>query len=478
MDRFVDRQSDLKELDYLLPAGQSKFLIVYGRRRVGKTTLLLHWARQTGRPFLYHVSRRTNAEGSRQDLAQSVWDWAYPGVEAPVFSGWEALFRQVERLVGDQPLIVIWDEFPYAVEADSSLPSYLQAAWDHKFKDHQILLVLAGSHIGMMVDQMQYNAPLYGRFSGQLPVDPLPFAALQDFFPAYAADERVAVYATLGGVPAYLERFDASLDFSTNVRNQLFRKVGMFRSEPIVLLSDLVRDARPYEAVLRAIAAGKHAASEIGLEAEITSNNLPPYFRRLQEMRFIERRIPATTSPEQRQTTNKARYHLRDPYLRFYYRFIEPNLNMIEQGLVTTLWDQIGEQFRAFVGLTAFEDLCREWVLAQARLRRLPFAPEFVGSHWSAASQVDVVAINWREKVVLLGECKWGSEPVSRSVVTELFEKTATVVPGDNWKVHYAFFARAGFTPAARDEAASRNSFLVDLQRLDQDLREALVTIS
>ncbi len=474
MDKFVDRKSELNELNRLLPTEHSQFLIVYGRRRVGKTTLLLHWAQQTGLPFIYNVSRRTSPEACRRDLAQAIWNWAYPEVEAPAFSGWDALFRQIAKLMGDQQVILIWDEFPYAVEADKSLPSYLQAAWDHQFKDKHVTLILAGSHIGMMVDQMQYNAPLYGRFSGQLPIDAMPFGALQDFFPTYGPDERVAVYATLGGVPAYLERFNQQLDFSANVRSQLFQKTGMFRSEPIVLLSDLVRDAKPYESILRAIASGKHTASEIGLESDIGVNNLSPYLKRLQEMRFIERRIPATTPPQHRDTTTKARYHLHDPYLRFYYRFIEPNLKMIEQELVVTLWDEISEQFRAFVGATAFEDLCREWVLAQARARRLPFSPEFVGSHWASDSQVDVVAINWRQKAILLGECKWGTDAVGRSVITELHEKASLVIPGDDWTVYYAFFARAGFTPAARAEAETLNAVLVDLGRLDQDLREAI----
>ena len=474
MEMLFDRKAELRELDQLLPHQQSQFLIVYGRRRVGKTTLLLHWAQRTGLPYVYHVSRRTSAEASRQDLAQAVWHWAYPEVEAPVFSGWDALFRQMARLIGEQPFILIWDEFPYAVEADKSLSSYLQAAWDHQFKNKHITLILAGSHIGMMVDQMQYNAPLYGRFSGQLPIDALPFGALQDFFPRYGAGERVAVYATLGGVPAYLERFNPQLDFSANVRSQLFQKIGLFRSEPIVLLSDLVRDARPYEAVLRAIAAGKHTASEIALEADLGVNNLPPYLKRLQEMHFIERRIPAMTPPAQRETTNKARYHLRDPYLRFYYRFIEPGLPMIEQELVVTLWDQISGQFRSFVGATAFEDLCREWVLAQARMRRLPFSPEVVGSHWAADVQVDVAAVNWRQKALLLGECKWGAEAMGRAVIAELYAKTDKVVPGKDWTVYYAFFARAGFTAAACEEAALRNALLIDLDRLDQDLRAAL----
>lgn len=143
-------------------------------------------------------------------------------------------------------------------------------------------------------------------------------------------------------------------------------------------------------------------------------------------------------------------------------------------GLVDTLWERIAEQFRAFIGATTFEELCREWIIAQARLRLLPFTPEVVGSHWASDAQIDVVAINWREKAILLGECKWGTEPVGRSVIQDLFEKSSKIVPGNDWKIHYAFFARAGFTAAARQSAEEAGALLVDLQRLDSDLLSAL----
>jgi AAA+ ATPase superfamily predicted ATPase len=170
----------------------------------------------------------------------------------------------------------------------------------------------------------------------------------------------------------------------------------------------------------------------------------------------------------------RSRYHLRDPFLRFYFRFIEPNLEMVELELTDLLWERIGEQFRAFIGVTAFEELCRQWTLAQARARALPFRPELVGSHWAPEAQVDVVAINWRDEAILLGECKWGLKAVGRSVVRELVEKASRVAPGEGWRVYYALFARIGFTEAARAEAEVVGAILVDLERLDADLKQAL----
>ena len=477
MARFVDRQREFQELDQILREPGAHFVVVYGRRRVGKTTLLLNWVQQTGAPYLYWVARRETADAARHSLARALWRWAYPDLpdpEPPRFDSWALLFEQMARMVADRPLILIFDEFPYAVESDPSLPSHLQAAWDHLLKDKPLTLILSGSHIGMMVDLLSYQAPLYGRITAQMPVDPLPYAALADFFPRYPAAERVAAYAVLGGVPAYLERFDDGQSLSANIRRHLFRRAGMFRSEPLVLIGDLVRETRTYEAILRAIATGRHTPAEIAAVTGLTSSNLSPYLARLRELGLIERRIPATIPPDQRRTTTRSRYHLRDSYLRFYFRFVEPNLELVELELTDVLWERISEQFRAFVGLTAFEELCRDWLLVQARAKALPLSPEIAGSHWAPNAQVDVVALNWRDKAILLGECKWGVEPVGRGVIRELVAKAPLVVPGDGWRVHYAFFARAGFTAAARAEAAPLDALLVDLDQIDAGLRRAM----
>ncbi len=479
MFKFVGRQRELSELNDILIQGGSQFVLVYGRRRVGKTTLVLRWARGTGRPVIYWVATRDTPAQVRLGFVQALWTWAYPDSKAvPRFDTWAEAFEAASRLIGDQAVILIMDEFSYAAESDSSLPSNLQAAWDHLFKGQNVTLVLTGSHIGMMVDLMGYHAPLYGRFTAQLPVDPLPFSALGDFLPRYTVAERVAVYAVAGGIPAYLERFNDTESIGANIRRLFMRRTGMFRSEPFILVGDVIRrETQTYEAVLKAIAAGRRTPQEIGSMLDLSSSYLSPYLKQLESLRLIERRLPVTVPPDRRQASRNSRYHLSDPYLRFYFRFIQPNLGLVEQELTDVLWQRITEQFRAFVGLTAFEDLCREWTLDQARAGQLPFPPEAVGSHWSRSVQVDVAAVNWREKAILLGECKWGTEKVRRDVIRELIEtKTSKVLKdlpegGEGWLVHYAFFARAGFTDAARTEAEAANAQLVDLETLDVDLR-------
>lgn len=482
MDKFVGRQRDVADLNTVLARPGSQFILIYGRRRVGKTTLVLRWAEQTGRPVLYWVATRDTPTQLRLSFSKALWSWAYPPespAEAvnlnvvPRFDSWEDAFKMAARLIGDQPLILIMDEFSYAAESDPSLPSYLQAAWDHLFKGRNLVLALAGSHIGTMVNQMSYNAPLFGRFTAQLPVDPLPFGALRDFLPRFSAAERVAVHAVAGGIPAYLEQFSDAEGVGANLKRLFIRRTGMFRNEPLLLVGDVIRrETQTYQSVLKAIAAGQRTPSEIGAVLDLPASYLSPYLKQLEALRLVERRIPATVPPDRRAASRNSRYHLADPYLRFYYRFIDPNLDLVEQDLADVLWERIGEQFRAFVGATAFEDLCRDWVRVQVRARRLPLVPQTVGSHWAPDAQVDLVAINWQDKAILLGECKWGADFVGRSVIRELVDKTPKVTPGPDWQVHYAFFAREGFTDAARAEAATIGAILVDLATLDGDLRE------
>jgi AAA+ ATPase superfamily predicted ATPase len=478
MSKFVGRQRELEELNRVLAQGGAQFLLVYGRRRVGKTTLVLRWAQQTGRPVIYWVATRDTPTQVRAGFVHALWAWAYPGSQAaPRFDTWAEIFETAAQVIGDQPVILIMDEFSYATESDPSLPSNLQAAWDRLFRDRTLTIVLAGSHIGMMVELMGYHAPLYGRFTAQLPVDPLPFAALRDFLPRYPAAERVAVYSVVGGIPAYLERFDSTESVGANIQRLFMRRTGMFRSEPFLLVGDVIRrETQTYEAVLKAVASGRRTPREIGSMLGVTSPYLSPYLKQLEALHLIDRRLPATIPPERRGTSRSSRYHLADPYLRFYFRFIAPNLGLIEQELTGLLWQRMSEQFRAFIGETAFENLCRDWVLAQARRGTLPFVPEIVGSHWAQDVQADVVALNWRERAILLGECKWGVHAVGRPVVRELVEeKTPKVLQalpagGAGWAVHHALFARAGFTDAAQAEAQSDRAVLVDLAALDRDL--------
>ena len=387
-----------------------------------------------------------------------------------------ALSQAVE-LAADRRLILIVDEFPYVAEAEPGLPSVLQNMWDHHLKDTQIFLVLAGSHIGMMTGLLNYHAPLHGRFTAHLHLKPLPFATVANFLPRYSAAERVAAYAILGGIPAYLERFNDALDLANNVKRHIFRPTGIFRVDPLFLLQDQVREPRNYLSILHAVGGGAHTLGEIASASGLPKQNASTYLGRLADLHLVERRTPVTLPPKRRERSRLGRWHLLDPYLRFYFRFVIPNQRALELELMDAVWADVREQLRAFIGMTAFEELGRAWVVQQAHGGQLHFAPEDVGSHWSPAVQVDVVAISWREKAILLGECKWGAAPVGRGLIRELVEdKTPKVLAslpgaGNRWDVHYVFFARGRFTKPAQVEGERHQMELVTLEQLDQALR-------
>lgn len=479
---FIDRQAELAFLNSILERKHptlAQFVLLYGRRRVGKTVLLRHWAEQSGLPHTYWAAEKEPSALQRRKLYARVLAVA-PG-QAPTFGSWAECWSAIAAVLADRRHILILDEFPYAVESDAAMLSSLQHAWDQQFKESQVVLVLCGSHIHTMETLQARQSPLFGRLTGQWHLRPLSFATVQEFLPDWSIEERVAAYAVVGGVPAYLEWLDPGRSLRDNIRDVVLAPGSMFVAEPTFLLYDEVREPSTHLAILKAIGTGNHTLSDISKAALVSKAHLSAYLARLRELRLVARRLPVTVPPTQRRRSRSGRYHLLDPYFRFYFRFLAPHQDDLAYRPELVL-PRIQQGLRAFVGMTAFEELSRQWALEQGRAGALPFAVREVGSHWSRRVQVDVVAVHWTEHEILLGESKWGTEAVGRSVIRDLVEtKTPKVLkdlPGEGagWQVHYALFARAGFTDAARAKAAVVEALLVDLERLDAGL-QASVTL-
>lgn len=472
---FVDRQPELAFLTGVVERqrpGPAQLILLYGRRRVGKTSLLRHWSAQAGLPTVYWTAEREPAALQRRKLYAAVL--GLPAAQAPAFASWGDVWAAVAAVLGDRRQILILDELPYAIESDPALLSSLQHAWDHTFQHQHAIIVLCGSQVRVMESLQAMQSPLFGRLTGQWHLQPLPFAALRAFFPAWSVDERIAAYALVGGIPAYLSWLDPELSVLENLRHVLLAPGSMFAAEPAFLLYDEVREPQPHLAILKAVGAGAHTLEEIAAATLINKAHLSSYLVRLQDLRLVERRLPATVPPAERRTSRRGRYHLTDAYFRFYFRFLAP---YHETAAMTpqAVFAQVQAGLRAFVGGTAFEDLARQWVVERGRTGALPFTPAVVGSHWSRTAQVDVAALNWQTRDLLLGECKWQTEPVELPVVRALIDKAPLVLRdlpdgGRDWTVHYALFARAGATAAAQQEVARRAGLLVDADRLDREL--------
>ncbi len=474
---FVSREMELALLDDLYHRAGAQFLILYGRRRIGKTALVTQWGGGIDASYLYWMASQTSATNQLRNFSQALFQFLNPDTAVtPTFSypSWDAAFAEVARLAAEQGVVVVLDEFTYVMQADPEVPSLIQKAWDHQLKGSQVFLILMGSLAGIIQrTALDYQSPLYGRATARLKLQPLSFGALTDMLPNYTSEQRVAVYAITGGVPAYIELFDDSLTILQNLQQRIVTPANVMLSDAVFLLHEQLYDPRNYIAVLEAIAAGFHRLTEIATMAGIDRSNITKYLAVLRELGYVERLVPATVRRPEK--SRQGRYVITDPYLRLYYRFLAPHRSAIEQGRVKQVTSLLYDHLLDFIGTHTFEELCREWVSIKAEMGEFPFLPEQTGSFWSPKAQVDVLVINWRTKDILLGECKWGQKAVGREVVQTLVDKTAKVLPGQvKWQVHYAFFARTDFTPAAQALAQEHRALLVTLAQIEADMQRWL----
>lgn len=473
------REMEMGLLNDLQGRSGAQFLILYGRRRIGKTALVTEWGKDIQTPYLYWMASQTSATNQLRNFSKALFQFLHPNTSvSPTFSysSWDAAFAEIARASTDQRMVIVLDEFTYVMQSDSEVPSLLQRAWDHLLKESQVFLVLMGSLAGIIQRAaLDYQSPLYGRATARLKLHPLSFGALADMLPHYTSEQRVAVYTITGGVPAYIELFDDKLNILQNLQKRIITPTNVMLSDAVFLLHEQLDDPRNYMAVLDAIASGFHNLTDIATMSGIERSNITKYLMVLRELGYVERLVPATVKRPER--SRKGRYVIIDPYLRFYYRFLSPYRGAIEQGRVNQVSSLLYDHLLDFIGTHTFEELSRDWVNIASEMGSLPFLPERTGSFWSKDAQVDVVAINWRTKNILLGECKWGQKKVNRGIIQTLLDKTSVVLPEKTkWDVHYVFFARYGFTKEAEVLAKKNQAMLITLPQIEADMRSWLST--
>jgi len=440
-------------------------MVLYGRRRVGKTELIRQFCK--GRRHLFWTADQSPDRELLGDFSRRVW--AVATEEAPpgfTFPSWEAAFRHLATLARDEPLVVVIDEFTYLIDANAAVPSILQKVWDDALSGTKVQLVLCGSFPGMMEREvLGYQSALYGRRSGQYLVEPLTFRDAGAFFPGKDGVWRVEAHAVLGGMPAYLRQFEGESDVLEGVGARILRKGTFLYDEPRFLLMQEVREPAKYFSLLRAIAGGKTRPNEIAQSSGLADRTaVVRYLDTLRDMGLVERRLPVTeTEPHK---SRKGSYRMRDPFIRFWFRFVFPHRTELESGFREDVLERrVRPYFADFVG-PVFEDVAREQLLAGAL--SLPFVPARIGSWWDGETEIDLVALDESGNDVLVGECKWWSGPVGQNVLRELQRKAWAMARRHpeqirpDARVHSILFSRAGFTPELIREAASRDVTLVE----------------
>jgi len=458
---FLNRQRELSELESRWRSGKSEFIVLYGRRRVGKTELLRQFV--TGKPHIYLLGDLRSERDQLVEVTQRLFDYGRdPLLAAQPVASWAVALDYIVRLAQEKRLVIVLDEFQYFCESTPALPSILQRVWDEQAASSQIVLVLCGSYVSFMErETLAYESPLYGRRTAQLHLQPMDYLDAESFFPDYSAEDRTLAYAVVGGMPGYLSRLDPQRSLLDNVLREVLNPAAVLFSEARFLLMEELREPRNYFSILRAIAFGKTRLNEIAQEAGLPPRTVSKYLDVLQGLRLVERRVPVTERRPER--SRQGLYRIADNYLAFWFRFVLPHQSYLEEGRGDwVLQERVLPTLSEYAG-PRFEEICRQFLQRHRGSALVPVNFDSVGAWWSGGEEIDVIAVRGQD-IVLVGECKWTNEWMKIGDLNELKRRAAAAGAGD--EVRYALFSRSGFDPNLVEVAKAEEVLLYGLEDL------------
>ena len=463
MKRFVDREQEMATLQSEYKRDGSGLVVLYGRRRVGKTTLISEFIRD--KKALFFLASEESESQNRLAFQQKAADFLNSNLLKHVeVKSWDVLFRAIMDSHFDSKPVIVLDEFQYLGRSNPAFPSVFQRIWEEILKDRQVMVILCGSLISMMQSQtLAYDSPLYGRRTAQIRLKQIPFAYYHEFFPGKSRKELIEMYAVTGGVPKYIELFSQSKDIYSAIETCVLNRSGYLYDEPHFLLQQEVSEVGSYFSIIKAIAAGNTKLSAIAGVLEVKSTSLTKYLKTLIDLDILEREVPVTEdSPEK---SKRGLYKIKDNYLRFWFAFVYPNMSFIESGHGRIVMDKIRKGLVRNHIAFVYEDVCAERMWEMNAQGVWPFYFSKLGRYWDSKEEIDIVAIDPDGKNLILGECKYWQEPVGISVLRSLEAKAEMV----SWekgkrKTWLVLFSVNGFTEDLRAEAETRT----DLQLCEE----------
>ncbi len=461
---FVGREEELDLLERLYRKKGFQMVVLYGRRRVGKTTLLDEFSK--GKPTLYFTAQVQSSAMNLRSFSQAVYRFFDLPVSTGSFATWSDAFSFIANSSKsmDRPLLFVFDEFPYAAESEPSLPSALQIAVDHEFKKTNTRIILSGSNEGFMESKvLGSKSPLYGRRTAQIKLQPFDYLDAARMVPFADDVQRIEYYVAFGGTPYYLAQIDEKASFQENVEFLFFNKAGLLYEEPLMLLRQELREPASYNSVLSAVAGGATSPKRIAEVAGIEQASIGKYLKTLEELSLIERIVPFGENPEK---TRKSLYVVRDPFFAYWYRFVSPNVGAIENGggRVVAKGTTDGEAFSTYAG-KRFEDVCLQYLARRNRKGELSFTASSFGRWWGtdpvAREQVDidVIAADKPSGQILVGECKWHGLFNDTEALSKL-EARATLVKGYDQR-YLALFSKEPLATSTAKKAGKQGNLTI-----------------
>jgi len=455
--KFVDREEELSFLHDILASKEFQLIPVWGRRRIGKTSLLLKALNGKGIYFLSNeLTDRQNIERFQETAAKKLDDPTIMDLKPD----WEIIFRTLAER--DIPIVI--DEFPYLVASNSAIPSIFQTIVDLHLKKTGTKLFLCGSSIRMMESSvLNYKAPLYGRRTGQVHLRPLKFAFLHAFFPRYGFEDLVRLFGVCGGVPPYLEALDPKLAFWDNISTKVLNKRFQFAYEADFLLKQEFTSLGVYKSILKAIADGQTRVEDIRDVLGMGKSDISPYLNKLVAIGLVSRAVPVT---EHDKVSRKGLYLIEDQFLAFHFRYILQNWTMIEAGRTEGVIEQIRNDYDSYLG-RVFEKVAMDAFLDWSASRKEVW--EKVGRWWFKESEIDLVALSSSRNEMLCAEVKWSAKPLGPSVIDDLVRKSGEIRWGrPDRKTRYLLISRGGFTPTCGRMMDDKGVLCWDLNDLEK----------
>ena len=476
---FIGREAELQFLNDKYEENKGQLIVLYGRRRVGKTETLREFCK--GKPHIFFSCTQTTdrvqlAKFSKQLLKEDIPAKQY----VTEFADWEKAFRAILDLpYGDEKKLVIIDEFPYMCRGNKSIPSILQNLWDAEFKNSNVMLILCGSAMSFIEKELLAEKnPLYGRATGIYKMKEMGFYDAIKFFPDYSTKDKVITYAVLGGIPHYLNQWNPKLSVAENIKRNILTKGCILYSEVDFLLHQELRETPIYNSIIEAVALGNTKLNDISQKSLVEdTSKTSVYLKNLIELGIVEREFSVDAGIKEQANTNRGNYRLTDNFFRFWYAFGYTNFSQLEDGDVEGVYDYAVEPLlHEFVSFS-FEDVCKEFVREMQKKNELPFRYNKMG-RWVgkttirdenavdglrvAETEIDLLGIGRGAKEYLVGECKFKKSPFSYS---EYLDTLAKLTPmKQKAKFYYALFSENGFDEKIESAAEENDVRLYTLE--------------
>ena len=465
--KFLGREKEILglEKEYARDGG---FVVIYGRRRIGKTTLIKQFIKSKT-AFYFLATKEVESQSMKRFAGVIARTTGNSVMQKAAFSDWLDLFQAVADYKPNEKKVLVIDEFPYLVKVNDSFPSILQNAWDEILKDSNVMLILCGSLISMMKKHaLSYESPLYGRRTAQMRIAPLPFTTVYEN-QKLSFEEAAEQYSITGGVPKYMEFFSDVQPLYEQIKENVLSKNGFLYEEPNFLLTDEVQVLTNYFSIIKVIADGNHKLGTIAGILGLETSALTPYLKTLSELGFTEKQVPVTEKNAEK--TRKGLYFISDNFLRFWFRYVYPYKGELELDNMQISLDELDKDFKEKFVAFAYEDICKEIFARLCSDKAIDFTPSKIGSYWlndkSGNTQIDVMAVDTVNKRLFAGECKYHNQPIDADVYFELVKKVdnSSEIKSafKDYTVIYGVFSKSGFTSRILDISSTNpNLFLIN----------------